>query len=329
MERAKKPSMVSTGLDRANRPSILSPSITGPQPTVRIEGGKVTAILPTGDSVEVLLYGATVISWRNNGKENIFVSEAAKLDGSKPVRGGIPVVFPAFGPPPKDHATGGLPQHGFARNSTWEYLGKASSESGALSKGGDDSVKLDFGLSSSNISADHKKAWPYDFGLVYSVTLGKDGLQTMLNVRNEGKEAFEFQMLLHSYWTVDDITKVAINGLGSTTYIDKVLDGGEHTESQTGLKITGEVDRVYKSIKQDTTSISSIDGKPRLDVTRDNISDTVIWNPWIAKTKAMADLRPEDSYKHFVCVEVGSVDGWQKLEPGETFEGGQILKSHL
>ncbi|KAK6427959.1 hypothetical protein LTR95_015900, partial [Oleoguttula sp. CCFEE 5521] len=267
--------------------------------------------------------------WKNNGKENIFVSEAAKLDGSKPVRGGIPVVFPAFGPPPKDHATGGLPQHGFARNSTWEYLGKLSSESGALSKGGDDSVKLDFGLSSSNISADHKKAWPYDFGLVYSVTLGKDGLQTMLNVRNEGKEAFEFQMLLHSYWTVDDITKVAINGLGSTAYIDKVLDGGEHTESQSGLKITGEVDRVYKSIKQDTTSISSIDGKPRLDVTRDNISDTVIWNPWIAKTKAMADLRPEDSYKHFVCVEVGSVDGWQKLEPGETFEGGQILKSHL
>jgi glucose-6-phosphate 1-epimerase len=54
----------------------------------------VIATLPTGDSVEVLLYGATVISWKSNGKENLWVSTAAKLDGSKPVRGGIPVVFP-------------------------------------------------------------------------------------------------------------------------------------------------------------------------------------------------------------------------------------------
>lgn len=38
---------------------------------------------------------------------------------------------------------------------------------------------------------------------MYSVTLAKDGLQTMLNVTNQGKEAFEFQMLLHSYWRVD------------------------------------------------------------------------------------------------------------------------------
>jgi galactose mutarotase-like enzyme len=64
-------------------------------------------------------------------------------------------------------------------------------------------VKLDFGLSSSNIPADAKKAWPYEFGLVYTVTLAKDGLQTMLNVRNEGKQSFEFQMLLHTYFTVD------------------------------------------------------------------------------------------------------------------------------
>lgn len=113
-----------------------------------------------------------------------------------------------FGPPPKDHATGKLPQHGFARNSTWEYLGSSSSESGALSRGGDDSIKLDFGLSTAQISDEAKQAWKYDFGLVYSVTLGKDGLQTMLNVTNQGKESFEFQMLLHSYFRVD----VSLNG---------------------------------------------------------------------------------------------------------------------
>ena len=108
-----------------------------------------------------------------------------------------------FGPPPKDHATGSLPQHGFARNSPWEYLGSSSSESGALAKGGDDRVKLDFGLSTAQLSADAKKAWPYDFGLVYSVTLSKDGLQTMLNVENKGQASFEFQMLLHTYFRIE------------------------------------------------------------------------------------------------------------------------------
>ena len=108
-----------------------------------------------------------------------------------------------FGPPPKDHATGGLPQHGFARNSTWEYLGKSSSESEKHASGGDSGVKLDFGLSSAQLSEESKKAWPYDFALVYSVTLFKDGLQTMLNVQNKGDKSFEFQMLLHTYFRVD------------------------------------------------------------------------------------------------------------------------------
>lgn len=54
----------------------------------------MTATLPTGDSVEILLFGATVTSWKSNGKERLWLSTAAKLDGSKPVRGGIPVVFP-------------------------------------------------------------------------------------------------------------------------------------------------------------------------------------------------------------------------------------------
>lgn len=314
-------------MDRPNKPSAISPSTGGPQPIVHSSKGKVVASLPTGDSVEVLLYGATVTSWKSNGKERLWVSSAAKLDGSKPVRGGIPLVFPVFGPPPKDHATSSLPQHGFARNSHWEYLGKSSSESGTLSKGGDDSVKLDFGLSHSNLSDEAKKSWPYEFGLVYSVTLGKDGLQTMLNVRNEGNKSFEFQMLLHSYFHVDDISKTVLNGLGSTTYIDKMLNATEHQQTDPSVKIAGEVDRVYKSIKQDTTSIV-VDSKPVLDVQRDNLVDSVVWNPWIEKSKGMGDFEPKDGYKTMVCVEVGAVDGWQKLEPGETFEGGQILRAH-
>lgn len=88
-------------VDRANRPSALNaPTASGPGPQVDIvgEGGsqKVVARLPSGESVEVLLFGATVTSWKSNeGKtENLWLSDAADLTGKKPVRGGIPVVFP-------------------------------------------------------------------------------------------------------------------------------------------------------------------------------------------------------------------------------------------
>jgi glucose-6-phosphate 1-epimerase len=35
-----------------------------------------------------------VTSWKTGGQEQLFVSEKAHLDGSKPIRGGIPLVFP-------------------------------------------------------------------------------------------------------------------------------------------------------------------------------------------------------------------------------------------
>lgn len=83
-------------VDRRHKPAAIhSPSTKAPQPIVDVDDTKVVARLPTGESVEILLFGATVTSWKSaNGTENLWLSEAAKLDGSKPVRGGIPVVFP-------------------------------------------------------------------------------------------------------------------------------------------------------------------------------------------------------------------------------------------
>lgn len=188
-------------MERKNRPSSIAMSPTLPQPTVNLNNNVVTASLPSGDSVQVYLYGATVTSWKtSDGNERLFLSTAADLSGKKPIRGGIPLVFPVFGPPPKEHATGQLPQHGFARNTVWEFLGKSSSES--TSTKADDSVKLDFGLSTAMLSEDTKKKWPYDFGLVYSVTLSKGKLEVVLHVQNKGDQSFDFQCLFHSYFTV-------------------------------------------------------------------------------------------------------------------------------
>ena len=86
-------------MDRPKKPSAIPVSPTIPTPNVSIsqDNSRVTASLPTGESVEVLLYGATVISWKSKGRENLFLSSKAHLDGSKAVRGGIPLVFPVSG----------------------------------------------------------------------------------------------------------------------------------------------------------------------------------------------------------------------------------------
>ena len=84
MERPKKPHAIP-----------VSPLLPTPQVSISDNNDRVAANLPTGERVEVLLHGATVISWKSaNGKENLFLSSKAHLDGSKPVRGGIPLVFP-------------------------------------------------------------------------------------------------------------------------------------------------------------------------------------------------------------------------------------------
>ncbi len=85
-------------VDRPKKPSALAttPGLT-PQAQVNIthSNNRVSAVLPTGESIEILLYGATIISWKDaQGAEKLWLSEKAKLDGSKAVRGGVPVVFP-------------------------------------------------------------------------------------------------------------------------------------------------------------------------------------------------------------------------------------------
>ena len=51
----------------------------------------------SGARVVVSKFGATVLSWTlPSGKQMLYLSKIASLDGTKAIRGGIPVVFPQF-----------------------------------------------------------------------------------------------------------------------------------------------------------------------------------------------------------------------------------------
>jgi D-hexose-6-phosphate mutarotase len=117
-------------------------------------------------------------------------SEEARRDGSKAIRGGIPICFPIFGTKETIH----LPQHGFARSSYWEYLGIITDNNNEVS------VRL--GLMDTQLPSEVRKVWPHSFRLVYTVILTEKSLKTFCNLKNEGEDTFEFNILLHTYFRV-------------------------------------------------------------------------------------------------------------------------------
>ena len=84
-------------------------------------------------------------------------------------------------------------------------------------------MKLDFGLSDKIISDDTRSDWSHQFGLTYSITLSTDELETSLQVRNTSQEAWEFQLLFHTYLKIDVSSSMAEYRLLEESDIGRVL----------------------------------------------------------------------------------------------------------
>jgi len=258
-----------------------------------------------GTKVEISKYGATITSWSVNDTELLFVSPKSKLDGSKAIRGGVPICFPSFGP----WALG--PQHGFARTSIWEV---ASTKD--LSEQEDMSVTL---------TLCETTAWEEKFELAYTITLKESSLEMCLNVVNKNSEKpFEFTTALHTYFKVPDVAGVSITGLQGLQYKDKTLEGvPTMTEDREQVSLAGWTDRVYLG-SGDEQVISGTQGG-KIIFQKKNLSDTVVWNPWEQKAGEMGDLGSEN-WSGFVCVEAGQCVDPVRLGPGETWQGSHVLQ---
>ena len=114
-----------------------------------------------------------------------------------------------------------------------------------------------------------------------------------------------------------------MTGLDGASYVDKV-DGAKAKTQAKNVTITGETDRVYSVDPQ--TAVAVLEGgSKKFEVARDNLADVVVWNPWTDKAAGMGDFAPKDGFRNMICVEAGSVKGWQSLEPGDAFEGAQTI----
>ena len=252
-----------------------------------------------GAQITVSLFGAHLLSWKTgDGKERLFVSSQTPLDGSKAIRGGVPVIFPQF------NVRGPGLRHGFARVSTWRLAGS----------GGDGgSSYLEFALAPDDLSPEHQQAWPHAFALSLRFTLHGDALEIDYTVRNTGEQAFPFGVALHTYYDVGHLDATSISGLQHQQYTDHHLN--TRTQEYPALHFTEKHDRLYQSTP--AVTLNTADATLRLE--QQGFSEWVVWNPGQADAAALVDLADEE-YQRFVCIEPARIDQ-QPLAAGATWAG--------
>src|SRR6266567_2305009 len=250
-------------------------------------------------TAEIYLHGAHVTHFRKQDEPSLlFLSQCSRFAENQPIRGGIPVIFPWFGP------REGMAQHGFARVKAWDLKEFAPAPDG--------SVSVRFRLP----DCPEASAFP-PFAADYIVTVDQ-ALTLQLVVTNSSRdEPFTFENCLHTYFEVGDIRAVSISGLKGSSYLDKVANFSRKTEMEEAIRISSEVDRIYL----DTTGPVEIRDTRlgrRVRVEKSGSASTVVWNPWAVKAQQMPDFGNEE-YERMVCVESGNVASNQiRLPPGES-----------
>jgi D-hexose-6-phosphate mutarotase len=250
-------------------------------------------------TAEIYLHGAQVTHFKTGDHPPLlFLSQCSRFGENEPIRGGVPVIFPWFGP------REGLPQHGFARFKNWELKEMVPAQDG--------SVSVRFSLP----DCPEASSFP-PFIAEYVVTVNESLTLELIITNKSSDEAFTFENCLHTYFEVGDITAVSIKGLKDVSYLDKTANFASKVETNDAIRISSEVDRIYLN----TTGLVEI-LDPRLGrkirVEKQGSTSTVVWNPWIAKAQQMPDFGNEE-YSRMVCVESGNVaSNPVKLAPGES-----------
>lgn len=267
-----------------------------------LPGGLVRAVISTPEAeADLYLQGAHLAHWTPRGHRPVlFVSPKSLFAPGKAIRGGVPIIFPWFGPR-GDGKPG--PTHGVARTLEWTM------ESAKLRE--DAKMEITLALASDDAT---RRLFNSAFGMRFRVTLGSE-LEMELDIRNDGNEPFTYEEALHTYLAIGDIRQVSVSGLEGTTYIDKT-DGFKRKKQDLELvRIAKETDQVHLSATANCTIDDPVWNR-RIIIEKSGSNSTVIWNPWMDKTKGMSDMAAE-GWREMLCVETANVaDNAVRLSPG-------------
>ncbi len=249
---------------------------------------------------EFMLHGAHVLSYQPAQRDGsiLFVSEKAIFEHGKPIRGGIPICFPWFGSNAENAA---LPAHGWARTKEWEVIETARSSN---------QVIIRMVLAQDGIQA----TCELGFGAELSVDVA------VLNCRDV---PLNFEIALHTYFQIKSIDDVEIVGLERVPYVDQLKDT-THPGDRVAIRFTEETDRIYQG-GVDRIALLEREQKSQVSIAPRGSKSTVVWNPWIEKSKRMADFG-DDEYLRMCCIETANVRANQiVLAPGQSHITGVTI----
>ncbi|HZE98562.1 MAG TPA: D-hexose-6-phosphate mutarotase [Planctomycetota bacterium] len=265
----------------------------GSLPRVSVTSGLAAA--------EIYFHGAHLTHFQPRGaRPLIFMSAESHFEHGKPIRGGVPVIFPWFGPKAGSPES---PAHGFARIRPWDL------ESCGVQADGSVRVAM-------TLSAEYAQ-----LRLIFTI---QKSLEMELEVR-AGSAPITFEEALHTYLAVGDVRQVGLEGLQNVEYIDKVDSFQRKTQPAEPVRMTGETDRVYQNTRSACIVRDPVLQRA-ISVEKENSATTVVWNPWINKAKAMADFG-DDEWPGMICVETANVgDAAVKLDAGQMHRMRAVLK---
>ena len=230
----------------------------------------------------VSLQGAQVLEFQARDRAPLlWLSPLASMDAGVAVRGGVPLCLPWFG----EHADPEKPKHGLVRNRIWRLAASEQRASGE--------VELQFVFEHPGDAL-----FTAPFMCLLTITLGET-LRFDLELENRASESAEFSWALHTYFAVDDIASVAVDGLDGVEYLDKTQGFSRHR--LTGKQeFQGEVDRVFES----APATQAIEISNPIVTHSDNCDTVITWNPGAELAAGIGDIG--DHYRGFVCVEHGN-----------------------
>lgn len=259
----------------------------------------------SNQEVEVYTLGAAVTTWKARGEDVLWCSKENKWDGAKPIRAGIPLCFPQFGPGP-------LAQHGFARIANWEVV-----FAGTLDDGSVQTVMT----ISSDTDNDVIRQWGHAFTAEYAVTLSPTGLEVSLRVVNTGTTAFDFTAAFHNYFAVTNVAESRVFGVESLPFQDRLADGATGTEAAdggAGYLVDKAVDKLYVGAPEEL-AVFDFGALKVLKIKKSaSLPDATLWNPF-------GEGGCDGGWKNFVCVEPAAAADKVVLEAGEEWLGAQLL----
>ncbi|KUJ74039.1 D-hexose-6-phosphate mutarotase [Thiomicrospira sp. XS5] len=252
---------------------------------VKVTNAAASALLTT--------HGASVLSFTplseaSSQQDWLWVSEAAIYTGEKPVRGGIPVCWPWFGPADKP----GLPAHGFVRNQVWD-LTSVSAVSPTQTE-----------LVLTTVSTPETLAlWPHAFKLQLKVTIG-ESLEVVLTTHNQSDQPVDITEALHTYFSVSNAPEVVVDGLQGSECFDKLTYAESYFQTAP-LKIHPPIDSVFID-QAEPVVIRDLGYGRCLCIEKESAVSSVVWNPGPEIIKGFADM-DDQAWPKMLCVEAGNV----------------------